>query len=102
MKKTTGTRLRPTVRTPEDQRKHRAEQAARAILAGRNVGTNWARIARHLVDLKPCAEYLDLPIPAETLAWVKPVWVVRYPAPEVVTAPVPVAEATPEPVEIPA
>ena len=48
MKKNVGTRTRPIVRTPEQQRKHRAEQAARAILAGRNREHNWLRIERHL------------------------------------------------------
>jgi len=74
MKKNVGTRPLPIVRTPEQQRKHRAEQAARAILAGRNVGTNWARIARHLVDGPAVTEYAGLSIPPETLAWLTPVW----------------------------
>lgn len=77
MKKNLGDRPRPIVRTPEQQRKHRAEQAARAILAGRNVGTNWARIARHLVDGKAVTEYTEMAIPPETLAWLTPVWTAR-------------------------
>lgn len=47
-KKNVGTRPRPKQRTPEEQRRHRAEQAARAILAGRNREHNWLRIERHL------------------------------------------------------
>ncbi len=51
MKKNVGTRPRPIVRTPEQARKHRAEQAARAILAGRgNRDANWARIGRCFAD----------------------------------------------------
>ena len=41
-------RPRPKQRTPEEQRRQRAEQAARAILAGRNREHNWLRIERHL------------------------------------------------------
>ena len=48
IKKNVGTRPRPKQRTPEEQRRHRAEQAARAILAGRNRQHNWLRIERHL------------------------------------------------------
>lgn len=50
-KKNVGTRPRPSQRTPEEQRKHRAEQAARAIAAGRNEEHNWLRIERHLRDV---------------------------------------------------
>jgi hypothetical protein len=51
-KKNVGTRTKPSVRTPEEQRKHRAEQAARAIAAGRgDRHTNWLRIERHLRDV---------------------------------------------------
>lgn len=87
MKKNTGTRIRAIVRTPEKQREHRAEQAARAILAGRNVGTNWSRIARHLVDGPACTEYAGLAIPPQTLAWLIPVW-----APPVAIEPDPTVE----------
>lgn len=76
MKKNVGTRTRPIVRTPEQQRKHRAEQAARAILAGRNREQNWARIERHLADIpsKPsdfCG--LEIPEPIEARLWPDPV-----------------------------
>ena len=58
-KKLTGKRPRPTVRTPAEQRKHRAEQAARAILAPLRLypltdhqrAANWERIARCFSDL---------------------------------------------------
>ena len=50
IKKNVGTRTRPIVRTPEQQRKHRAEQAARAILAGRKYEENWDRIGRCFAD----------------------------------------------------
>ena len=77
MKKNVGTRTRPTVRTPEQRRKHRAEQAARAILAGRgNREANWTRIERHLVDVKTkpsdfCG--LEIPEPIEERLWPEPV-----------------------------
>jgi hypothetical protein len=50
-KKNVGTRPRPKQRTPEEQRRHRAEQAARAILAGRGErDKHWERIARSFPD----------------------------------------------------
>lgn len=69
MKKNVGTRQKPRIRTAEEQRKHRAEQAARAILAGRgNREANWERISRHLRDL-PSKRYdfLGLEIPGRLL-----------------------------------
>ena len=63
MKKNTGTRLKPRVRTPEEQRKHRAEQAARAIrsprlypLTAERRSANWARIARCFVDFEDASK----------------------------------------------
>ena len=65
IKKNVGARLEPRVRTPEEQRKHRAEQAARAIKAGRgNREANWLRIARHIADYGVRFDYYaDLAIP---------------------------------------
>ena len=65
IKKNVGTRPRPKQRTPEEQRRHRAEQAARAIKAGRgNHEANWLRIARHLADYGVrFGYYADLAIP---------------------------------------
>lgn len=65
IKKNLGTRTKSSVRTPEGQRKHRAEQAARAILAGRgDWNANWDRIERHLRDIptKQC-DFMGLEIP---------------------------------------
>lgn len=77
MKKNVGTRTRPTVRTPEKQREHRAEQAARAIRAGRgNREANWTRIERHLRDVKakPSDFYgLAIPEPITARLWPAPV-----------------------------
>jgi hypothetical protein len=75
--KNLGTRLEPRVRTPEEQRKHRAEQAARAILAGRGDWyNNWDRIEPHLRDL-PTKRHdfmgLDIPSGVVTRCWPDPV-----------------------------
>ena len=72
-----GTRLDPKQRTPEERRRHRAEQAARAILAGRgNRHNNWDRIERHLRDL-PAKRYdfmgLEVPGGVITRCWPDPV-----------------------------
>jgi hypothetical protein len=64
IKKNVGTRPRPKQRTPEEQRRHRAEQAARAILAGRNREHNWLRIERHLRDCPKQSDFMGLAIPA--------------------------------------
>ena len=94
MKKNLGDRPRPIVRTPEQRRKHRAEQAARAILAGRgNREANWTRIERHLVDVKTqpsdfCG--LEIPEPIEERLWPEPVEspaAVESPVEEVVAIP---------------
>ena len=75
--KKSGHRLRPRVRTPEEQRKHRAEQAARAILAGRgDLHTNWDRIERHLRDLpRKRYDFMGLEVPGGviTRCWPEPV-----------------------------
>lgn len=74
-KKNVGTRLRPRVRTPEEQRKHRAEQAARAILAGRgNREMQWIRIARHLRDVSKSLTFAGMSIPdaISASAWPEP------------------------------
>lgn len=65
-KKNVGTRPRPKQRTPEEQRRHRAEQAARAIKDGRgNWDANWDRIERHLKDCKDKRhDFMGLDIPA--------------------------------------
>lgn len=74
--KKSGHRLRPRVRTPEQQRLHRAEQAARAILAGRgDREANWLRIERHLADGPKVEVFRGLTVPAEMVArlWPEPV-----------------------------
>ena len=64
-KKNVGTRPRPKQRTPEEQRRHRAEQAARAIKDGRgNRDANWDRIERHLRDCPKQSDFMGLAIPA--------------------------------------
>ena len=72
MKKNVGTRTKPTVYSPEEQRARRAKQAARAILAGRKYDENWDRIERHLRDL-PAKRYdfmgLEIPGGAITRCW---------------------------------
>jgi len=79
MQKNVGTRPRAKVRTPEQHREHRARQAARAILAGRNREANWARIERYLRDIPERRGYvLDLQIPEAIVARVWP----TPPAPE--------------------
>lgn len=107
MKKNVGTRTAPIVRTPEQARKHRAEQAARAILAGRgNREANWERIERHLINVKTkpsdfCG--LEIPEPIEERLWPEPVAeeigtlvedAVLGPVLEIELEPLPVVEAT--------
>lgn len=70
--KNTGHRTTPRVRTPEEQRKHRAEQAARAIAAGRNEEHNWLRIERHLRDVPVKLGYfagMAIPEAIQESAW---------------------------------
>ena len=56
MKKHVGTRTKPTVYSPEEQRKRRAAQSARAILAGRgDREKHWERIARCFGDVPDAA-----------------------------------------------
>ena len=73
--KKSGHRLRPRVRTPEQQRLHRAEQAARAIERGVNREANWRRIERHLADGPKVESFRGLTVPAEIVArlWPEPV-----------------------------
>ena len=77
IKKNVGTRTKTSVRTPEEQCKHRAEQAARAILAGRgDLHTNWDRIERHLRDLpRKRYDFMGLEVPGGviTRCWPDPV-----------------------------
>lgn len=70
-----GHRTSPRVRTPEQQRLHRAEQAARAIERGVNVEANWLRIERHLADGPKVEVFRGLTVPAEIVArlWPEPV-----------------------------
>lgn len=72
--KKSGHRLRPRVRTPEQQRLHRAEQAARAIERGVNREANWRRIERHLADGPKVEVFRGLTVPAEMVArlWPEP------------------------------
>jgi hypothetical protein len=114
-KKNVGTRPRPKQRTPEEQRRHRAEQAARAILAGRGErDKHWERIARsfpdcgsadgattfaHRLGLATVPAYLlDAAFPpAEPEPEPTP-----EPTPEVAVEPEPTPEPTPEPEPEPA
>ena len=84
--KKSGHRLRPRVRTPEQQRLHRAEQAARAIERGVHREANWLRIERHLADGPKVEVFRGLTVPAEIVARLWP-------------EPVKVEAAEPEPVE---
>ena len=74
--KNVGARPRPKQRTPAEQRRHRAEQAARAILAGRNQEHNWLRIERHLrADRTEKVNYfgmLAIPEAIQESAWPTP------------------------------
>ena len=75
-KKNVGTRLKPRVRTPEEQRKHRAEQAARVIAAGRgDWHINWLRIVRHLRDVPVKIGFfagLAIPVAIQESVWPTP------------------------------
>ena len=72
--KKSGHRTSPRVRTPEQQRLHRAEQAARAIERGVNREANWRRIERHLADGPKVEVFRGLTVPAEMVArlWPEP------------------------------
>ena len=72
--KKSGHRTSPRVRTPEQQRLHRAEQAARAIERGVNREANWRRIERHLADGPKVEVFHGLTVPAEMVArlWHEP------------------------------
>lgn len=92
--KKTGTRPTPTARTPEEQRKHRAEQAARAILSGTgNREANWERIARFLADCPKRSTFAGLDIPEDIIARV-------WPDPPPAEAPVPTEPTEPTVEEI--
>ena len=73
--KNVGTRPCPKQRTPEQARQHRAEQAARAIAAGRNREHNWLRIERHLRDVPVKVGYfagLAIPEAIQESVWPTP------------------------------
>ena len=62
-KKNVGTRPRPKQRTPEQQRQHRAEQAARAHIAGRNRDKNAERVIRIGKEMEAISTAMFAPVP---------------------------------------